>query len=155
METLIHKRVRLANEGKNPTAIRRLPSGWLVLGDNQKLRGYCVLLSDPVVLDINALGPPERAQFLSDMTLIGDALLEVTGAKLINYMILGNWDRALHAHIHPRYSDEPDETRQQGPWVYNPQEQPFDASRDRGLMEKIGKAVDRRMAKPTQEGRDF
>src|SRR5665213_602715 len=98
MPTLIHERVRLANEGTNPTVIRRLSSGWLVLGDSQRLRGYCLLLSDPVVADINQLPPLERSRFLTDMVIIGDALLEVTGADLINYMVLGNQDRGLHAH---------------------------------------------------------
>jgi diadenosine tetraphosphate (Ap4A) HIT family hydrolase len=144
METLIHKRVRLANEGNNPTAVRRMPSGWFVLGDNQRLRGYSLLLSDPVVLDINALAPEPRAAFLRDMVIIGDALMEVTGSKLINYMVLGNFDRALHAHIHPRYEDEPSDTRQQGPWAYHNQEVPFDQSRDRDLMIRLGQAIDRR-----------
>ena len=146
METLIHKRVRLANEGNNPTAIRRMSSGWLVLGDNQRLRGYSLLLSDPVVLDINQLTGEARASFLRDMATIGDVLMEVTGSKLINYMILGNWDRALHAHIHPRYGDEPDQTRQQGPWAYHHDSVPFDVERDRALMEQIGQAIDRRTA---------
>jgi diadenosine tetraphosphate (Ap4A) HIT family hydrolase len=146
METLIHKRVRLANEGNNPTAIRRLSSGWLVLGDDQRLRGYSLLLSDPVVRDINELSGETRANFLRDMVIIGDALLEVTGAMLMNYMVLGNWDRALHAHIHPRYAEEPDLTRQQGPWAYHNDNVPFALERDRALMEQIGQAIDRRTA---------
>jgi diadenosine tetraphosphate (Ap4A) HIT family hydrolase len=145
METLIHKRVRLANEGQNPTAIRKLASGWLVLGDNQRLPGYSLLLSDPVAPDINALAADARASFLRDMVLIGDALLEVTGAKLINYMILGNFDHALHAHIHPRYADEADQTRQNGPWVYNGENVPFDLARDRDLVDRIAVAIDRRV----------
>ncbi|MGD0462017.1 MAG: hypothetical protein ABSB74_05980 [Tepidisphaeraceae bacterium] len=146
MQTLIHERVRSATEGTNPTAILRMSSGWLVLGDNQRLRGYSLLLSDPVVIDINDLPAVARHNFLRDMVLIGDALLEVTGAKLINYMILGNCDRALHAHIHPRYSDEPDQTRQNGPWVYNNENVPFDQARDRELMDRIRAAVNHRSA---------
>jgi diadenosine tetraphosphate (Ap4A) HIT family hydrolase len=146
MDTLIHQRVRLAHEGKNPTAIRHMSSGWLILGDNQRLRGYSLLLSDPVVGDINELSGEARADFLRDMVIIGDALLEVTGAMLINYMMLGNWDRALHAHIHPRYTNEPDQTRPQGPWAYHHDNVPFDLERDAGLMDQIGQAVDRRTA---------
>ncbi len=125
-----------------------MPSGWLVLGDVQTLRGYCLLLSDPVVQDINALGHDARARFLLDMTSIGDALLEVTGARLINYQLLGNTDRALHAHLHPRYANEPDDKRSVPPWEYHRGPQiPFDAERDKELMEQIGKAVDRRLAR--------
>ena len=43
------------------------------------------------------------------MATIGDALLEVTGAFRINYEILGNLEPALHAHIIPRYLNEPED----------------------------------------------
>ena len=49
--TAIHERVEQARRGDNPAAVCRLPSGWVVLGDDQTLRGYCLLLSDPVALD--------------------------------------------------------------------------------------------------------
>ena len=149
MSTIIHDRVRSAADGTNPTVIRRMPSGWLVLGDVQTLRGYGVLLADPVVQDINALSAPARAAFLRDMVIVGDALLDVTGARLINYQLLGNTDRALHAHIHPRYADEPDDKRPFPVWEYHrdrsaPQVR-FDPVRDRDLMDRISQAIERRM----------
>ena len=45
--TLIHQRVKAANEGKNPTVICKMPSGWAVLGDSQFILGYTLLLPDP------------------------------------------------------------------------------------------------------------
>jgi diadenosine tetraphosphate (Ap4A) HIT family hydrolase len=125
-----------------------MASGWLVLGDVQTIRGYCLLLADPVVRDINALDADGRAAFLRDMVIVGDALLEVTGARLINYELLGNSDLALHAHINPRYADEPDDKRRFSVWEYHrdgaTKKVPFDAVRDRALMERIGAAIDRR-----------
>jgi len=53
-----------------------------------------------------------------DMGVIGDALLKALNADLINYMILGNLDRSLHAHIHPRYKNEKDEYRKKPPYIY-------------------------------------
>ena len=103
MTTLIHQRVEWAREGANPTVICRMPSGWAVLGDDQFLRGYSLLLPDPVVPDLNSLASDERLRFLGDMAILGDALLEVTGAYRINYEILGNTEPALHAHVFPRY----------------------------------------------------
>lgn len=47
MPTLIHRRVAAAQDGKNPTVICRVPSGWAVLSDTQFLRGYALLLPDP------------------------------------------------------------------------------------------------------------
>ena len=144
MTTLIHQRVELARAGANPTVICRMPSGWAVLGDNQYLRGYTILLADPVVPDLNALGKQQRTQFLLDMTVIGDALLQVTGAFRINYGIMGNLDPALHAHIVPRYLTEPDELRQGPPWSYPravQQSIPFDLDRDLALMAQIAEAI--------------
>ena len=64
MPTFIHSRVEAARAGTNPTVICRVPSGWAVLADVQFLRGYSVLLADPVVADLNALAPADRARFL-------------------------------------------------------------------------------------------
>ncbi|MGD0749887.1 MAG: hypothetical protein ABSA23_00600 [Anaerolineales bacterium] len=52
------------------------------------------------------------------MALVGDALLEVTGAYRINYGILGNSDPFLHAHIVPRYLTEPENLRNGLPCSY-------------------------------------
>jgi len=100
--TIIHERVDLARRGANPTVIARVRSGWVVLGDDQRLAGYSLLLADPIRDALNDLSVEERRQFLTDMTLVGDALMEVLQPSLINYSILGNTDRALHVHIHPR-----------------------------------------------------
>jgi|WetSurMetagenome_2_1015567.scaffolds.fasta_scaffold26844_2 diadenosine tetraphosphate (Ap4A) HIT family hydrolase len=146
MTTLIHHRVEEARQGKNPYVICRMPSGWAVLGDTQILPGYSILLSDPVVLDLNALSLKDRARFLCDMSIIGDALLEVTGAALINYEILGNTDRALHAHIFPRSPNEPDETRRRpiwfSDWVNAPK---FNPDRDGILMQKLSDSIRNRL----------
>ena len=57
MKTLIHERVEQCRAGTNKTAICRVASGWVVLGDVQFLVGYSLLLPDPVVLDLNSLQP--------------------------------------------------------------------------------------------------
>ncbi|MBX3500081.1 MAG: hypothetical protein KF889_11595 [Alphaproteobacteria bacterium] len=111
MTTLIHERVELARQGRNPHAICRTASGWLVIGDVQPLPGYCLLLADPVVESLNALDEAGRAAYCLDMARIGDALLDVTGAWRINYETWGNAEPALHTHIVPRYLSEPEEKR--------------------------------------------
>jgi hypothetical protein len=63
MPTLVHRRVAAAHRGESPTVICRVRSGWIVLGDNQILRGYSLLLADPIVGDLNALPADGRAQF--------------------------------------------------------------------------------------------
>ena len=142
--TLIHQRVTAANEGKNPTVICKMPSGWAVLGDSQFITGYTLLLPNPVVDDLNELAGSQRTNFLNDMALIGDALLKHTDAYRINYEILGNSDPALHAHIFPRYKSEPEHFRQRPVWMYGRAERasrPFDLERDRELMNQIASFI--------------
>jgi len=101
------------------------------------------LLPDPVVPDLNSLHGDGRLRFLTDMALLGDALLEVTGAERMNYDILGNTEPALHAHLFPRYADEPEELRR-GPafdydWLNAPA---FDPERDGDLARSISGLLD-------------
>jgi diadenosine tetraphosphate (Ap4A) HIT family hydrolase len=109
----------MARNGNNEKVICRLKSGWVVMGDSQFFLGYCLLLSDPVVRNINELDIPLRMQFLIDMTLIGDAILTCTNADKINYEILGNSDDALHAHIFPRRNTEDEIMRVRPIWMYD------------------------------------
>jgi diadenosine tetraphosphate (Ap4A) HIT family hydrolase len=108
-----------------PAAIAKLPSGWVVMGERQVLPGYCLLLPDPVVPHLNALPAQARSEFLDDMAMIGDVLLLVTAAARINYAIYGNVDPALHAHIFPRDSAEPESTRTAQPWALDWNAAPF------------------------------
>ena len=117
--TAIHAQVVAAREGRDPRVIARLFTGWAVFGEQQFVRGYALLLPDPVVPNLNSLGARERIAFLSDMSRLGDALLKVTGATRINYAIFGNQEPALHAHVIPRYADEPEALRTAQPWAYD------------------------------------
>jgi diadenosine tetraphosphate (Ap4A) HIT family hydrolase len=46
-------------------------------------------------------------------------VLELTGALRINYALFGNLEPALHAHVFPRYADEPGSLRTAHPWAYD------------------------------------
>jgi diadenosine tetraphosphate (Ap4A) HIT family hydrolase len=137
-DTAIHRRVAACRAGTDPTIICRMTTGWAVMGDPQVLRGYCLLLPDPVVPHLDALPPGEQADFLADMGRLGRAVFEVTGALRMNYAMFGNVEPALHAHVFPRYADEPAALRSANPWGYDWTQAPaFDASRDGGLLAAI------------------
>jgi diadenosine tetraphosphate (Ap4A) HIT family hydrolase len=143
-ETAIHTQVTAAREGRDPRVIARLFAGWAVFGERQFLRGYALLLPDPVVPSLNALGAKERSAFLLDMTRLGDALLKVTGAIRINYAIFGNLEPALHAHVIPRYADEPEKLRVSQPWAYDWEAAPsFDRAVYQDLAESLRRELDR------------
>lgn len=102
-------------------------------------------MADPVVESINVLDLQTRARFMTDMSIVGDALLQVTDAFRINYGMLSNSDPYLHAHIIPRYKDEPEANRLHLPWSYSKEHMasvPFDLERDRDLMTRLMYAIE-------------
>lgn len=98
--------------------------------------------------DLSALDRRGRLQLLHDMTVLGDALLEATGAYRINYQILGNLALALHSHVFPRYRSEPEACRILLPQSYDRavrQSIGFGYERDRPLMAAITAAIQGRL----------
>jgi diadenosine tetraphosphate (Ap4A) HIT family hydrolase len=145
LDTAIHRRVNRLQAGEDPTCIARLKSGWAVLGEQQFLKGYALLLPDPVVGTLNDLRGEQRAQVLADAGLLGDALLEVTGALRINYAIFGNQEQALHIHVVPRYTNEEPSLRSAHPWSYDWNAAPrFDPIRDAALLAGVREALQRK-----------
>ena len=143
LPTAIHRMVEEARLGRNQRVIARMSSGWAVMGERQVLPGYTLLLPDPVVPHLNALSLSMRSQFLTDMSLLGDAVLHTTSAIRINYEMLGNVEPALHAHVIPRYGDgEPQELRTRPIWFYDWDKAPlFDVTRDADVMSRIREAL--------------
>jgi diadenosine tetraphosphate (Ap4A) HIT family hydrolase len=136
--TLIHRRVKECQQGVYPKLIHRVESGWVVLGDVQFLPGYCLLLPDPVVANLNSLDSAQRKVFLWEMSVVGDVILELTGATRINYEMIGNVEPALHAHIFPRYENEPAELKLKPVWFYDWETaREFDEREDGELMRSI------------------
>ncbi len=142
MPTAIHSMVDRCRAGDYPPAVVRVPSGWVVMGERQVLPGYCLLLPDPVVPHLNALAGQARSQFLADMSLVGDALLAVSGALRINYAVFGNVEPALHAHMFPRHADEPEQIRTAQPWALDWQGAPsFDASQHAAFKSRLAQKI--------------
>ncbi len=117
-------RIGAALRGENPTVLRRLTSGFAVIGDVQFLPGYSVLLVDePDVQRLSDLPRVKRLSFLSDMDQLGEAV-ERACRRLdpaflrVNLEILGNRDPFLHAHVWPRFAWEPADVAGKPVWLY-------------------------------------
>ncbi|MEU5609731.1 diadenosine tetraphosphate hydrolase [Streptomyces sparsogenes] len=117
-------RIGAALRGENPTVLRRLESGFAVIGDVQFLPGYSVLLADePGVQRLSDLPRAKRLSFLSDMDQLGEAVERVCQRldpdfRRVNLEILGNTDPFLHAHVWPRFEWEPAELVGKPVWLY-------------------------------------
>ncbi|MFI7246055.1 HIT family protein [Streptomyces qinglanensis] len=117
-------RIGSALRGENPAVLRRLASGFAVIGDVQFLPGYALLLvDDPGVRRLSDLPKAKRLSFLSDMDRLGEAVERACrrldpAFRRVNLEILGNTDPFLHAHVWPRYDWEPASLVGGPVWLY-------------------------------------
>ncbi len=114
----ISNRVERIKVGNDPELIAEPPSGYAILGKYQPdpINGCCMLLPKTVVPSPNDLSTADRAQFFSDLVLLGDAIMQVTGSNRINYLVLCNQVPELHGHCVPRFETEDPTLRMQGPF---------------------------------------
>nr|WP_202468879.1 diadenosine tetraphosphate hydrolase [Streptomyces sp. SID2888] len=109
---------------ENPTVLRRLESGFTVIGDVQFLPGYSVFLTDePGVQRLSDLPRAKRLSFLSGMDQLGEAVERACRRldpdfRRVDLEILGNTDPFLHAHVWPRFEWEPAELVGKPVWLY-------------------------------------
>jgi diadenosine tetraphosphate (Ap4A) HIT family hydrolase len=111
-------RVGAAERSENPMVLTRMRSGFAVMGDYQFLPGYCLLLASPQADHLSDLPPARRAEYLFDMSVLGEAVIAVCMPRRVNYEILGNSDPFLHAHVWPRYEWEPQQYHGGPVWRY-------------------------------------
>lgn len=95
--------------------IAELPRSWLILGDAQFYRGYCVLLAKRHVNEPHLMPRGEAHELLDEMLAVGKAISAVTAPAKLNYECLGNQEPHVHWHIFPRF--EADEMRLQAVWL--------------------------------------
>ena len=140
LQTEIHRQVEACKKGDFERLIGRARSGFIIMGASQVLRGYCLLLPHDVPAHLNALALNDRILFLQEMSQVGESIMKVVGAVRMNYEMLGNLEPALHAHIIPRFHDEPSELKTLPYWKYPDkliQDFQFSIEKDSELMNQI------------------
>lgn len=86
--------------------IRELSHSRLILGRNQHIRGYSILLLDSHYIELHQLPKDVAAGFLEDLRASIAALSKVFRPRKLNIEIQGNQAPHLHAHLKPRYADD-------------------------------------------------
>jgi len=114
----IANRVARIRSGNDPELIAELPSGYAILGKYQPepITGCCMLLPKVPAASPNELDHAQRGAFFSDLVLLGDAIMRVTGSERINYLVLCNQVPELHGHCVPRFDAEDPARRIMGPF---------------------------------------
>ncbi|HLW70842.1 MAG TPA: HIT family protein [Candidatus Binataceae bacterium] len=93
--------------GSFPDLVAELPRSWMILGDAQFYRGYCVLFAKRHVVEPHLMPRGEAHELLDEMLAAGKAINAVTSPIKLNYECLGNQEPHVHWHIFPRSSADP------------------------------------------------
>jgi diadenosine tetraphosphate (Ap4A) HIT family hydrolase len=103
--------------GTFPDYIAGLKSSYVILGDQQFYRGYCVLFAKHHATELYLM-PVEAARLLFDeMRLVAEAIAAVVKPWKMNYECLGNSEPHVHWHLFPRQQTEADELRRGPIWL--------------------------------------
>jgi len=89
-----------------PDSIAELKSCYVILGDQQFYRGYCVLFAKLHATELYLM-PADTARLLFDeMRLVAEAIASVVNPWKMNYECLGNSEPHVHWHLLPRYESD-------------------------------------------------
>ncbi|MFQ8582108.1 MAG: HIT family protein [Holdemania massiliensis] len=95
-------RLRQIQRHENPNFVAELSTGYVVLGDDQYIRGYTLFLCKQHAAELFELDPQFQAQFLKEMVLTAEAAAAVFHAEKMNYELLGiGKSRHMHWHLFP------------------------------------------------------
>ena len=103
----------MINKGTNPYFVMELETGYVVIGDFQFYKGYTLFLCKNHVTELHELPHDFRRKYLSEMSLVAEAVYSAFKPDKLNYELLGNTDvfKHCHWHIFPRYSSDPEPTK--------------------------------------------
>ncbi len=107
------ERIKLIKSGENPFFVRELRTGYVVLGDIQRFKGYTLFLCKEHATELHFLDKDFKRVFLEEMSLAAEAVYNAFHPDKLNYELLGV-GRGVHMHWHifPRRTGD---TPQPGP----------------------------------------
>jgi len=108
---LICDRIKQIKQDINLCFVLELQSGFVVMGDHQFYKGYTLFLCKEHTSELHLLNKKVRKQFLWEMSLVGEAVINTFQPLKLNYELLGNKDSHMHWHLFPRHHKDPDPNR--------------------------------------------
>lgn len=123
--------------------VAELPHCFVILGDAQLYRGYCVSLAKSHVNEPHLMAPDEARWLFDEVLAVGRAIAEVTRPLKLNYGCLGNLEPHVHWHVFPRY--ESDSMRAAPVWLRPEAERKIELEESdrRELIRSLGAALRR------------
>lgn len=100
---MVCERIKLIQNDENPFFVRELKTGYVVLGDIQRFKGYTLFLCKEHATELHFLQKDFRQDFLEEMSLVAEAVYHAFGPDKLNYELLGAGNGVhMHWHIFPR-----------------------------------------------------
>jgi diadenosine tetraphosphate (Ap4A) HIT family hydrolase len=123
--------------------VAELKESYVILGDAQYYRGYCILFAKVHATELYLM-PAEAARTLFDeMRLTAEAIAAVVKPWKMNYECLGNSVPHVHWHLFPRQESESDELRRGPIWLRPESERkvPLGEDERRALVAALRKEI--------------
>ena len=102
--------------GKAPNLVAELDHSFVVLGDAQFYRGYCILLAKHHARELFDLPRDEALGLFDEVRSVAEAIYTVVKPLKLNYECLGNLEAHVHWHVFPRYQSEDEKLRRAPVW---------------------------------------
>lgn len=125
--------------GKAPNLIAELDNSFVVLGDAQFYRGYCILLAKRHAHELFELPRDEALALCDELRSVAEAIHKVVKPLKLNYECLGNLEPHLHWHVFPRFASEEEKLRRAPIWERPASERtrPLEEHDQRALMASL------------------
>ena len=100
-------RIGTIKNGTNPYFVRELETGYVVIGDSQRIKGYTVFICKEHATELHHLSKEFRNKFLQEMSIVAEAVFNAFKPDKLNYELLGKGNaKHMHWHIFPRYNGD-------------------------------------------------
>jgi diadenosine tetraphosphate (Ap4A) HIT family hydrolase len=126
--------------------VAELPHSFVILGDAQFYRGYCVVLARRHVNEIHLMPADESRALFDETVAVGRAIALTTRPLKLNYECLGNLEPHVHWHVFPRV--ETDAMRAAPIWMRPEAERKvaLEDSDRRALIQTLGSELRRQIS---------
>jgi len=97
--------------------VAELNASYVILGDQQFYRGYCVLISKIHATELYLMPADSARTLFDEVRLCAEAIAKIVKPWKMNYSCLGNSVPHVHWHLFPRFANESDELRRRPVWL--------------------------------------
>lgn len=98
-DCMVCERIERIKVNKNPYFVRELNTGYVVIGDHQRIKGYTLFLCKQHATELHFLEPNFKVEFLHEMSIVAEAVYNAFKPEKLNYELLGA-GKGLHMHWH-------------------------------------------------------